>query len=106
MRPLYISATVQDSGKTAFICGLYQILRERGRDAGYFKPIGQQYVKYKDQNVDKDAVLFLEAFKISDEPHHVSPIAIDHDFTSRFILNPDVSSLETDILKCAEELTH
>ena len=53
MRPLYISATEQNSGKTTFICGLYQILRKKHLDAGYFKPVGQRYVRYKDQNVDK-----------------------------------------------------
>jgi len=105
MRPLYVSATGQDSGKTTLICGLYQLLRKQHLDAGYFKPVGQRYVRYKDQNVDKDAALFLDAFNLPDDPHTVSPIAIEHDFTTKFILNPDVSSLEAEILKCGRILS-
>lgn len=104
MKPLYISATVQDSGKTSFICGLMRILRQRGHDPAYFKPVGQRYIQYKGSNVDEDAVLILEAFNLPDEPRCVSPIAIERGFTSRFVFDPNVQPLEQQICKSAKSL--
>lgn len=97
MKPLYISATGQDSGKTAVICGLIQHLRNNGHNPGYCKPVGQRYVMYEGHSVDEDAVLALQAFGFKDQPQDMSPIAVAEGFTSRFILNPDVSPLEKQI---------
>ncbi len=57
MKPLYISATGQDSSKTAVICGLIQYLRAHGHDPGYCKPVGQRYVLYENHSIDEDVVL-------------------------------------------------
>lgn len=105
MKPFYISATVQDSGKTSFICGLMRILQARGYNPGYIKPVGQRYINYKGKNIDEDAVLMLEAFDLPDEPHDMSPIAIERGFTSKFVLNPDVTPLEAEILNSAKALS-
>ena len=40
MRSLYIAATEESAGKTTLAVGLCLALRERGIDAGYFKPVG------------------------------------------------------------------
>ncbi len=98
MKPLYISATVQDSGKTAVICGLIQHLRKQGYNPGYIKPVGQRYVQYEGHNIDEDAVLVHQAFDYKDHPSDMSPIAVEEGFTSKFIQNPDVSSLEQRIM--------
>jgi len=98
MKPLYISATGQDSGKTSVICGLIQHLRNQGHDPGYCKPVGQRYVMYEGHSVDEDAVLAIQAFKIKDRPQDMSPIAVAEGFTAKFIQNPDTSLLEKQIL--------
>lgn len=104
MRPLYISATVQDSGKTCVSLGLMQVLRSRGLDPGYIKPVGQHYVKYQDENIDEDAVLVHKVFNFKDESNVLSPIAIEKGFTRKFIMDPDVSPLEKKILQSAQLL--
>ncbi|MEN6383930.1 MAG: AAA family ATPase [Phycisphaerales bacterium] len=104
MKPLYISATGQDSGKTSVICGLIQHLHSLGHNVGYCKPVGQRYVIYENHNVDEDAVLMLQAFGIKDQPQDMSPIAVAEGFTSRFIMNPDVSALEKQIMESFERL--
>jgi len=105
MKPLYISATGQDSGKTAVICGLIQHLRQQGHNPGYFKPVGQRYVQYDGHNIDEDAVLVHQAFGFEDRPSDMSPIAVEDGFTAKFIQNPDVSSLEQLIINSFSRLT-
>jgi hypothetical protein len=104
MKPLYISATGQDSGKTAVICGLIQYLRDKGHNPGYFKPVGQRYVQYEGHNIDEDAVLVHQAFGFEDRPFDMSPIAVAEGFTTQFILNPDVSALEKRIMESFQKL--
>ena len=104
MKPLYISATGQDSGKTAVICGLIQYLRNQGYNPGYFKPVGQRYVQYDGHSIDEDAVLTHQAFAFEDRPSDMSPIAVAEGFTAQFILNPDVSTLEQRIMDSFSKL--
>lgn len=104
MRPLYISATLQDCGKTSFSLGLMQLLHEKGIDPGYCKPVGQHYVRYHNKNIDEDGVLMHQVFNLSEEPYFLSPIAIESDFTRKFIENPNVKPLEDEILACHERL--
>ncbi len=104
MRPIYVSATVQDSGKTSVSVGLMQVLRERQLDPGYTKPVGQHYVPYHNEKIDEDAVLVHKVFSLADEPVCLSPIAIERGFTTRFILNPVVAPLEERIRSCADRL--
>ena len=52
MKPLYIGATLKDCGKTSISLGLMQMLKARGLDAGYCKPVGQHYVRYQEKNID------------------------------------------------------
>ena len=99
MKPLYISATQQDAGKTTFIIGLVQALRDLGLDTGYIQPIGQRYVRYEGLNVDEDAVLAREAFNLADSPEDMSPIAIERGFTEHYIFNRDPHPLQWRILE-------
>ncbi|AQT68648.1 Phosphate acetyltransferase [Anaerohalosphaera lusitana] len=99
MKPIHISATVQDSGKTAVSLGLMQVLRTRGLDPGYCKPVGQHYIRYDDSDIDEDAALVHQYFNMPDKPCHMSPIAIRRGFTRDFINNPNVKPLEDEILR-------
>ncbi|GAG10416.1 unnamed protein product, partial [marine sediment metagenome] len=65
MKPIYISATVQDSGKTSFICGLMGYLQQCRYNPGYIKPVGQHYIRYCGSNIDEDAVLIHQVFGLS-----------------------------------------
>ena len=98
MRPFYISATMQDSGKTTIIIGLIQAFRDLGHDVGYMKPVGQRYVNYEGVNVDEDAVLAREAFALADTPLDLSPIAVERGFTEEYIFNRNPVPLEERIL--------
>lgn len=104
MKPIYISATLRDCGKTSVSLGLMQVLHDRGLNPGYCKPVGQHYVRYQDKNIDEDGVLMHQVFNLPDEPYYLSPIAIERDFTRKFINHPDVKPLEKEILRCHNEL--
>ena len=99
MKPLYVSATRQDTGKTTILLGLLEALRQTGRDVGYFKPVGQRYVRYQGQNVDEDAVLARHTFDLADNPGDMSPIAIERGFTEQYIFNRDPQPLEWRLLE-------
>lgn len=105
MKPLYISATLRDSGKTSVSLGLMQLLHEEGINPGYCKPVGQHYVRYHDKNIDEDGVLMHQVFNLTEEPYFLSPIAIESDFTRKFIENPNVQPLEAQILDCHRQLS-
>ena len=104
MKPLYIGATLKDCGKTSVSLGLMQMLKARGLDPGYCKPVGQHYVRYQEKNIDEDGVLFHQVFDLKDEPYYLSPIAIERGFTRKFINNPDVVPMEKEIIRCHQEL--
>ncbi len=104
MKPIYVSATVQDSGKTSVSLGLMQMLQNQGLNPGYCKPVGQHYVRYKDNNIDEDAVLMHQVFNFHDHPHYMSPIAIEKGFTRKFINNPDVTPLEKELIDSIKTL--
>ena len=99
MKPLYISATLQDTGKTTVIVGLLQALRDLGHDVGYMKPVGQRYVEYQGAHVDEDAVLARHVFNLADSPVDMSPVAVERGFTERYIFNRDPKPLEARILE-------
>jgi BioD-like phosphotransacetylase family protein len=104
MKPIYIGATLRDCGKTSVTLGLMQMLQEKGLNPGYCKPVGQHYVRYHEKNIDEDGVLIHQVFHLEDEPYYLSPIAIERDFTRKFINNPDVKPMEKEIVRCHEEL--
>lgn len=104
MKPIYIGATLRDCGKTSVTLGLMQMLQGNGLNPGYCKPVGQHYVRYHEKNIDEDGVLIHQVFHLEDEPYYLSPIAIERDFTRKFINNPDVKPMEKEIVRCHEEL--
>ena len=104
MKPLYISATLQDCGKTTVIVGIMEALRKSGYDVGYMKPVGQRYVQYEGVNVDEDAVLARHAFHLTDDPSDMSPIAVERGFTERYIYHRDPKPLEKRILEASGRL--
>lgn len=85
---LYIAATSQHVGKTTSTLGLMAAIRERGRNVGYCKPVGQEFVDLGDLKVDKDALLFSKSmmFELKAEDH--SPVIIGRGVTSDYLDDP------------------
>lgn len=83
---VFIGATGQNVGKTTLCLGIIAGLQKRFKDVGFIKPVGQQHVKVdNDTNVDKDAVLFKEHFKLSSKWSDMSPVIIPSGFTKDFL---------------------
>jgi len=98
MKPIYVSATKQDTGKTTLTLGLVQAFRDLGHDVGYMKPVGQRYVEFEGEHVDEDAVLARQVFGLTDPPGDMSTIAIERGFTADYIFHRDPAPLERRIL--------
>jgi len=98
MRPIYIGATKQDTGKTTLTLGLIQAFLDLGYDVGYMKPVGQRYVEFQGQNVDEDAVLARQVFGLTDPPGDMSTIAIERGFTANYIFHRDPKPLEDRVM--------
>ena len=60
MRPLYISATGQNVGKTTVILGLFAEMCRRGTRPGYIKPVGQRWNELDGVRADEDAFLLRD----------------------------------------------
>jgi len=85
---IYIAATSQHVGKTTVTLGLLAALRNQGVDAGYCKPLGQQYLDVDGSRVDKDAVLFADCMSFELEPDVHSPVILGPGDTAAYIENP------------------
>lgn len=67
MRPLYISGTQKDVGKTTLSVGLSHKFRQEGLRVGYIKPLGQRAKQIAGQSLHDDAVVIS---KILGDPSH------------------------------------
>ncbi len=101
---IYVAATSQHVGKTTCTLGIFSVLRERGYNVGYCKPVGQEFVDLGDLKVDKDALLFsrMMGFELSAETH--SPVIVGSGLTTAYLENPSGFNFRERILKAAEVL--
>lgn len=86
---LFVAATRQDDGKTTTCLGLFAALQQRLRRVGYIKPIGQRFVQFKNHLIDEDTVLFDKTYDIHTPIESMSPVAIDANFTRRYLDDPE-----------------
>lgn len=82
---VFVAATRQNDGKTTVALGLFAALAKRLGRIGYIKPVGQRFVKVDGRPVDEDSVLIDSTFKVHTPLEAMSPIAVEPDFTRRFI---------------------
>jgi len=75
-KKVYIAATRQNDGKTLVSLGLLAAFRDRFKNVGYIKPVGQQYREIKHHKIDKDAILMHDAYQLPDDYEAMSPIAV------------------------------
>lgn len=101
---IYVAATSQHVGKTTCTLGIFSVLRERGYNVGYCKPVGQEFVDLGDLKVDKDALLFskMMGFELSAELH--SPVIIGSGVTTAYLENATAFHFRNQILNAAELL--
>ncbi len=84
---IFIAATQQNDGKTTTSLGLFAALQKRLGRIGFIKPVGQRFVEIDGHRVDEDSVLMNQTFTVRTPIEAMSPIAVEPDFTRRYIDN-------------------
>jgi BioD-like phosphotransacetylase family protein len=82
---IFIAATEQNTGKTTTALGLYAALREKFERIGFIKPVGQRFAEIDGKQIDEDSVLIRDTFDTQTPIEDMSPIAVEPDFTRRYI---------------------
>jgi BioD-like phosphotransacetylase family protein len=82
---LFVAATRQNDGKTTVALGLIAALRKRVGRVGFIKPVGQRFVEVEGKQIDEDSLLIDQTFSVHTPLEAMSPIAIEPDFTRRYI---------------------
>lgn len=82
---LFIAATEQNTGKTTTALGLHAALGSRYGRIGFIKPVGQRFVEIEGKRIDEDSVLIQRTFQTAVPIEDMSPIAVEPEFTRRYI---------------------
>ncbi|MEY2600086.1 MAG: hypothetical protein RLZZ142_2345 [Verrucomicrobiota bacterium] len=82
---IFVAATEQNDGKTTTCLGLFAALQKRLGRIGYIKPVGQRFVSVDGMKIDEDSVLIEQTYQVHTPLDAMSPIAIEPDFTRRYI---------------------
>jgi BioD-like phosphotransacetylase family protein len=82
---LFIAATDQNDGKTTTALGLFAALRKKLGRIGFIKPVGQRFVEVEGRQIDEDTVLIDQTFSVHTPLEAMSPIAVEPNFTRRYI---------------------
>ncbi|MEK7816748.1 MAG: phosphotransacetylase family protein, partial [Actinomycetota bacterium] len=84
-RPLYIAATEEKSGKSAVALGLCLLLRKRGIDAGYFKPVGAASAQIDSKVTDADVLQAREALGLDEDIEDLCPVVLRAELIDRVL---------------------
>jgi len=82
---VFIAATQQNDGKTTTSLGLFAALRRTHGRIGFIKPVGQRFVEVDGVRIDEDSVLIDQTYGVKTPLEAMSPIAVEPDFTRRYI---------------------
>lgn len=82
---IFVAATQQNDGKTTTALGLFAALKKRLGRIGFIKPVGQRFVEVEGKRIDEDSVLINSTFEVQIPIEHMSPIAVEPDFTRKYI---------------------
>src|SRR5208337_3386456 len=82
---VFIAATRQNEGKTTAALGLIAALQEYFPRIGYIKPVGQRFVEIEEEKIDEDSVLMDAVFRMNTPLVDMSPIAVEPDFTRKYL---------------------
>src|SRR5919198_3134165 len=90
---VFIAATRQNDGKTTTSLGLIAALQQYYPRVGYIKPVGQRFVEIAEQKIDEDTVLMDSVYQLNCPLVEMSPIAVEPDFTRRYLANAHYDAL-------------
>lgn len=82
---IFVAATRQNDGKTTTALGLFAALKRRFGRIGFIKPVAQRYIEIDGKNIDEDSLLIDRTFGVQIPLEDMSPIAIEPNFTRRYI---------------------
>jgi BioD-like phosphotransacetylase family protein len=100
---IFVAATRQDDGKTTTSLGLFAALQKRFHNIGYIKPVGQRFVDVEGVKIDEDTVLINETYQVRTPLRAMSPIAVEQDFTRRYLANGINMELHRQVVEAFDE---
>src|SRR2546422_7251787 len=101
---VFIAATRQNDGKTTASLGLIATLQQHYPRVGYIKPVGQRFVQIEEQNIDEDTVLMDRVYRLNCPLVDMSPIAVEPDFTRRYLQSSNNDFLVKKIQKAFDRV--
>ncbi len=101
---VFIAATRQNDGKTTTSLGLFGALKKRLGRIGYIKPVGQRFVEIEEQKIDEDTVLMDAVYPMNCPLVDMSPIAVEPDFTRKYLQSSNNEALVKKILKAFDRV--
>ena len=101
---VFIAATRQNDGKTTNSLGLLAALQRRFGRVGYIKPVGQRFVEIDEEKIDEDSVLMDRVFRLNCPLVDMSPIAVEPDFTRRYLVSSNLDGLVRRIHKAFDRV--
>jgi hypothetical protein len=104
VKPLYISATGQNVGKTTVILGLFAEMCRRGTRPGYIKPVGQRYYEVDGVRADEDAFLLRDVLESSDALQFMSPITIPKGFVDKYVMARDQQHMQKKVCQALDQM--
>ncbi len=102
---VFIAATRQNDGKTTTSLGLLSVLQKRYPRIGYIKPVGQRFVEVAEHKIDEDTVLMDSVYKLDCPLVDMSPIAIEPDFTRKYLQSSNRDILVKKIEKAFDRVS-
>jgi BioD-like phosphotransacetylase family protein len=101
---VFIAATRQNDGKTTASLGLIAALQQHFPRIGYIKPVGQRFVEIEEQKIDEDSVLMDAVYSMNCPLVDMSPIAVEPDFTRKYLLAANNDALVKKIQKAFDRV--
>jgi BioD-like phosphotransacetylase family protein len=101
---VFIAATRQNDGKTTTSLGLIAALQKNFPRVGYIKPVGQRFVEIEEQKIDEDTVLMDAVYQMNCPLVDMSPIAVEPDFTRKYLLAANNETLVKKIQKAFDRV--
>src|SRR6478736_7693731 len=101
---VFIAATRQNDGKTTTSLGLIAALQKEFPRIGYIKPVGQRFVEIEEQKIDEDTVLMDSVFQMNCPLVDMSPIAVEPDFTRKYLESSNYDALVKKIQKAFDRV--
>jgi len=101
---VFIAATRQNDGKTTASLGLLAAMQRVYPRIGYIKPVGQRFVEIDEQKIDEDSVLMDRVFRLNCPLVDMSPIAVEPDFTRKYLQSANYDVLVKKIHKAFDRV--